>query len=81
MTAHCILGDIAFLHIDVDVYKSARDIFDWAFPRLSPGAIVVFDDYGFDRSPGVTRLCNELKMMAGIIFFHNINGHAVVIKR
>jgi O-methyltransferase len=80
-TAYSIQGSIAFLHIDVDVYKSAKDIFDWAFPRISPGGIVVFDDYGFDRCPGITRFCNELKIMREVIFFHNLNGHAVVIKR
>ncbi len=80
-TAHLIEGEIAFLHIDVDVYQSAKDIFEWAFPRIPSGGIIVFDDYGFDRCPGVTRFCNELKIMNGIIFFHNLNGHAVVIKR
>jgi O-methyltransferase len=80
-TAHCIDGTLAFVHIDVDVYKSTKDIFDWAFPRVSSGGIVVFDDYGSDRCPGVTRLCNELKHRSDLIFIHNLNGHAIVIKR
>ena len=40
-------------HIDVDVYQSAKDVLDWAWPRLSPGGVVVFDDYGFPACPGV----------------------------
>src|SRR5262245_44867797 len=35
-------------HIDVDVYQSAADSFDFIWPRLSVGGIVVFDDYGFE---------------------------------
>jgi O-methyltransferase len=80
-TAHLIHGNLAFIHIDVDVYKSAKDIFDWAFPKLSPGGIVVVDDYGFDRCPGITKFCNELKTETSIIFFHNLNGHGIIVKR
>jgi O-methyltransferase len=80
-TAPYVHGSIAFVHIDVDVYKSAKDVFDWAFPRMPPGAVAVFDDYGSDRCPGVTRFCNELKLERELIFFHNLNGHAVIIKR
>ena len=25
------------VHVDVDVYQSAKDVFDWAWPRLSAG--------------------------------------------
>ena len=39
-------------HIDVDVYQSAADVLDWVWPRLSPGGVVVFDDYGFPATPG-----------------------------
>ncbi len=42
-------------HVDVDVYQSAKDVFDWVWPRLSPGGVAVFDDYGFPACPGVTQ--------------------------
>jgi O-methyltransferase len=67
------------IHIDVDVYKSAKECFEWAFPRLSVGGAVVFDDYGFERCGGVTKMVNELRgdRMAMV---HNLNGHALIIK-
>lgn len=68
-------------HIDVDVYKSAQDVFDWIWPRLSPMGIVVFDDYGFLSCEGVTRLVNELARRPDALFIHNLNGHALLIKR
>src|ERR1700722_3389058 len=41
-----------FCHIDVDVYQSAADVLDWVWPRLVPGGIVVYDDYGFRGCEG-----------------------------
>jgi predicted O-methyltransferase YrrM len=36
---------IAFLHIDCDLYSSARTVFDRLGERLQPDAIVLFDEY------------------------------------
>lgn len=68
-----------FCHIDVDVYQSALDIFNFVWSRLIIGGIVVFDDYGFLGCEGVTKLVNELIIENGIKMY-NINGHAVIIK-
>jgi O-methyltransferase len=68
-------------HIDVDVYQSAKDVFAWAWPRLSPGGVVVFDDYGFLDCPGVTRFVNEQRGRDDRLVLHNLNGHGIVIKR
>jgi O-methyltransferase len=37
----------SFVHVDVDLYASVRDCLAWMYPRLAPGGILVFDDYGF----------------------------------
>lgn len=52
---HCIPGlfentlypesSIAFAHIDCDWYDSVKVCIDRIAPRLSPGAIMIFDDY------------------------------------
>jgi len=70
---------IALLHCDVDVYASARDLVDWTIPRLTPGALMLFDDYGFGDCEGVTRLVNELRAGGQFLFFYNLNGHAILI--
>lgn len=72
---------LRFVHIDVDVYRSAAATFSWAWPRLSVGGIVVFDDYGFPSTPGVTRFVDEQRSGADCVFLHNLNGHAILIKR
>jgi O-methyltransferase len=69
-----------FCHIDVDVYQSALDIFNWVFPRLIRGGVVVFDDYGFASCEGITKLVNELRLRSDLIMTYNLNGHAIVYK-
>lgn len=79
-TEAAVPGKIAFLHCDVDVYTSTRDIVSWALPRLSIGSIMVFDDYGFYGCDGETKFCDEFRQDRNFIFIHNLNGHAVFIK-
>ncbi len=68
-------------HIDVDVYDSAKDIFNWVWERMIVGGVVVFDDYGFAACAGITQLVNEFAATVPNVFFvHNINGHGVLIK-
>lgn len=69
-----------FCHIDVDVYDSAKDIMAWIWPRLVPGGIVVFDDYGFHSCVGITRFVNEERARRDRLVVHNLNGHAIIIK-
>jgi O-methyltransferase len=68
-------------HVDVDVYQSAKDVFEWAWPRLSPGGVAVFDDYGFPACPGVTRFVDEQRGREDRLVLHNLNGHGIVVKR
>ncbi|STX50427.1 Macrocin-O-methyltransferase (TylF) [Legionella busanensis] len=69
-----------FAHIDVDVYQSARDAFEWLLPRLTHSAIVVFDDYGFFSTNGIRAYIDELQGRQDLIIIRNLNGQAVVIK-
>lgn len=70
-----------FCHIDVDVHDSARSVFDWVWTRLENGGIVVFDDYGSPFCKGITKFVNDILLKDQCIVFHNLNGHAVLIKR
>ncbi len=37
--------DVAFLHVDCDIYSSTVTIFRALEPKLKPGAVIVFDEY------------------------------------
>jgi O-methyltransferase len=69
-----------FCHIDVDVYQSAMDISEWIWPRLVPGGLVVYDDYGFYTCAGITKFVNMEREKPDRIVIHNLNGHAIVVK-
>jgi O-methyltransferase len=69
----------ALVHIDVDVHDSAKKCFEWAWPRMVIGGVVVFDDYGFHGCEGVTRMVNDIDEPNAIVIY-NLNGHAIVVK-
>jgi O-methyltransferase len=80
-TGHMVADRVfRFCHIDVDVYDSARDIVNWLWPRLVPGGMVVYDDYGFHSCVGITQFVNEERTKSDRLVIHNLNGHAIVIK-
>ena len=68
-------------HIDVDVYRSAKDVLEWVWPKLSRSGVVVFDDYGFPACPGVTQLVDEQRLQEDRLVLHNLNGHGIIVKR
>ena len=72
---------VRLCHIDVDVYLSAADVFAWTWPRLVSGGVVVFDDYGFGTTPGITQFVNEQRGLPDRLVLHNLNGHGVIVKR
>lgn len=73
------INKLKLCHIDVDTYLSAKDIFDYAWPKLEVGGVIVFDDYGFWTCEGVTNYFNSLDLPNGRKI-HNINGHGIIIK-
>src|SRR6185437_3108103 len=50
---------IALAHVDVDIYRSVWDCCEFIYPRLTPGGIMVFDDYGFPTCPGARKAVDE----------------------
>jgi O-methyltransferase len=80
-TGHLVEGALRMLHLDVDVYQSAKDIVEWSFGRIVTGGIIVFDDYGFSTCSGITKLCEEYETDDRFLFLHNWNGHCVLVKR
>ena len=49
----------AFVHIDVDLYQSVLDGINFFWPRMSPGGIMLFDDYGFGSTLGAKKAIQE----------------------
>jgi len=70
----------AFAHIDVDLYQSALDCCRYFYPRLVPGGVLIFDDYGFPAARGEKDAVDEFfadKPEAPITL---LTGQSLVIK-
>jgi O-methyltransferase len=80
-TGHLIEGrQFRFCHIDVDVYRSAKDIVEWIWDKMVPGGIIVYDDYGFNTCNGITKCVEEQMNYSDRLVIHNLNGHAIILK-
>lgn len=72
---------ISFIHMDLDVFVSTRESINYLWGKLLSGGIVVFDDYGFEACKGVTKYVNDQLNRDDMIIIHNLNGHAIIIKK
>jgi O-methyltransferase len=75
----------SFVHVDVDLYDSVNDALDYFWPRLVDGGMMLFDDYGFDTTPGAKKAIDEWDhacMYRGELFFANyiFCGQYLIIK-
>ena len=50
---------IALLHLDVDLYRSYLTCLEALYPKLSPGGVVLFDEYTDANFPGARRAVDE----------------------
>lgn len=55
---------IALLHLDMDVYEQTRFAIDRFLPHMTPGGLIVFDDY--NAVEGATRAADELCRERGL---------------
>lgn len=51
-------ASIAFAFMDSDLYQPILDSWEKVYPRMSPGGVVLLDDYEMCRTPGVKLACD-----------------------
>jgi O-methyltransferase len=49
----------AFAHLDLDLYQSTLDSCEYFYPRLVPGGVLLFDEYGFAAARGEKEAVDE----------------------
>ncbi len=52
-------GRIALLHLDCDLYESYRRSLETLYNKVSPGGIIMFDEYADNRWPGARKAIDE----------------------
>jgi len=55
-----IIEEIAFAHLDADLYESTRIALNWVVRRLVVGGLILLDDAGSSSCPGVRCAVGEL---------------------
>jgi O-methyltransferase len=51
--------NFSFVHLDCDIYESYALCLEFFYPRLSPGGIMLFDEYNDVSWPGANRAVDE----------------------
>jgi O-methyltransferase len=70
----------SYVHVDVDLYQPTMDCCRFFYPRLVPGGVVVFDDYGFPSCRGEKDAADEFFADKPEKPFTLPTGQAVLIK-
>jgi len=71
----------ALVHIDVDLYRTAKACCEFFYPRLCEGGILVFDDYGFPACRGEKEAVDEFFSTRNERPISLPTGQAFVIKQ
>ncbi|MEI9897143.1 MAG: TylF/MycF/NovP-related O-methyltransferase [Chthoniobacter sp.] len=64
------IPQLAFAHIDVDLYQSVLDCVEFVYPRLTPGGVMLFDDYGFPS-------CTRAREATDLAFAHRRRSRSI----
>lgn len=71
---------IALAHVDLDLYASVQAACEFIYPRLVPGGLMVFDDYGGQTTPGARAAVDECSARWPEVPWVSPSGQAVVIR-
>lgn len=73
-------GPIAFLHLDCDFYESYKTCLEVLWPRVSPGGIVLFDEYQSRKWIGARQAIDEYLAGRPHLLRHVLRTYAVKLK-
>ena len=70
----------SFLHLDVDLYEPTLGGLEYFYPRLSPGGIIITDDYGTEDYSGARKAWERYCGENDIPYIVLGTGQAVIIR-
>jgi O-methyltransferase len=83
-TLHIHEGHISLLHLDVDLYLSYKVCLETLYPKVSPGGIVIFDEYHREGAvfPGAAKAIDEYFADKDVTFTKDhLYGKYFVVKK
>ena len=69
------------VHIDVDLFQPTLDSLRFFYSRMTPGGVIVLDDYGFTNCPGAFKAANEFMADKSEYILHLPTGQGVIIRQ
>jgi len=70
----------SLVHVDVDIASSVEACCRFFYPRLVPGGVMVFDDYGFTSCPGAKAATDAFFADKPEPVLHLLTSQAIVLK-
>lgn len=71
----------SFVHIDVDLYEPTYASLAFFYPRMTPGSVLLLDDYGFVTCPGARRAVDRYMQDKLERIIMCPTGQAFIVKR
>jgi O-methyltransferase len=76
------LRKIAFCHLDVDLYEPTLKSLNYLAPRLAPRSVILVDDLGHVKTPGVRKAINLfLTLNPSFLLFELFPGQGLLLPR
>ena len=72
-------GPYRFVHLDMDLHDPTAGALEFFYPRLAPGGVLVCDDYGAVRWPGVRTAVDAFCAANGVRRLRLSSGQAVLL--
>ena len=75
-------GDFCFVTVDVDLHAPTRDSIEFFYPRMVPGGVMLFDDYGSGfQSPGTAKAIDDFMADKPESVIASPTAQAFIVKR
>jgi hypothetical protein len=74
------VGDVAFVHMDLNAARPTRSAIEFFWPKLLPGGIVLLDDYGWIDNELQKATLDEFAALAGVEILCLPTGQGLLLK-
>lgn len=80
-TGETVVGEkFSLVHCDADIASSVAACCEFFYPRLRPGGVLVFDDYGHTSTPGAKTAADAFFADKREPILHLVTAQAIAIK-
>ncbi|VTR93087.1 Uncharacterized protein OS=Candidatus Nitrospira defluvii GN=NIDE3429 PE=4 SV=1: TylF [Gemmata massiliana] len=74
------ISKVSYLHIDMNIAAPELAAIEYFWPKLTPGAVVVFDDYGWEKYAEQQQILDAFARREGVMIATLASGQGLLIK-